>query len=164
MWKLLHLSLNKKNGMTLIELLIGMVMATIIAITIGVVLMRTSSMYREMLKKLNLEKEASYSLMKIEKDLRVKTPDDIEIMESGTKLVLDKNNDNSPYFQKIDNNLVYYDGNETKTLIKDNVSVLSFEYYTEGEEVKYNLIKINLTLSDGKHEYNIETMVKLRNG
>ena len=164
MWNLLLSSLNNwKKGITLIELLVGIVVAIIISLTVGVVLIQTSSMYRETVKKLNIEKEASYTIMKIEKDLRVKKPEDIEILEDGEKLVLDKNNENSPYFQKVDNDLVYYNGEELKTLIKDKVEELNFAYYTDEDIVKDDLIKISISISEGKNEYDIETLVKLRN-
>jgi len=158
---LLHLFPNK--GITLIELLIGIIIAIIISLTVGVILIQTSSMYRETVKRLNIEKEASYTMMKIEKDLRVKKPEDIEILEDGEKLLLDKNNENSPYYQKVNNDLVYYDGNELKTLIKDKVEGLNFSYYTDGDIVKNDLIKISLFISEGKNEYSVETFVKLRN-
>jgi len=163
-WNSLHLFLNReKKGITLIELLIGIIIAVIISLTVGVILLHTSSMFRETEKRLRIEKEASYTIMKMEKEMRVKKSEDIEIDEDGEKLILDKNNENSSYFQKIDNDIVYYDGNELKTLIRDKVEELNFTYYTDGDIVKNNLIKISLSLSDEKNEYRIKTYVKLRN-
>ena len=160
-WNSLHLFPNK--GISLIELLIGIVIAIIISLTAGVVLIQTSSMYRETVKRINLEKEASFVMMKMEKEMRVKKTEDIEVDEDGEKLLLDKNNENSPYYQKVNNDLVYYNGNELKTLIKGKVEGLNFSYYTDGDIVKNDLIKIFLSISDEKNEYSIETFVKLRN-
>ncbi|MCX7917565.1 MAG: hypothetical protein N2589_05505 [bacterium] len=80
----------KKKGLTIIEMIVGIVSGIVILLTIGYVLYYGNKTYKREEKIMELKREAVSGVRFIEKKLRDKKPEQIEIEDSGRKLIIKK--------------------------------------------------------------------------
>lgn len=145
-----------KTGFTLIELIMGIIIGIIIILIVGYSLIFSNTTYKNQIFEYNLEREGSFAIFLIEKKLRDKSPNDIEIQNNGEKIVINQDL-NITYIEKNEKNLVYFDGKKENILLKGILEEINFE------KEKENLIKIRIILSQDKFLKTIETKIKLRN-
>jgi competence protein ComGC len=143
---------TEKFGFTLIELIIGIVIGIIIILTIGYGLAFSNKVFKNQISEYNLTREGSFAISFIERKLRDKKPESIEIIDSGKKIMI-----NSEYICQNEGNLVYFDGRKENVLIKEIIEEIYFE------KEKNDLIKIKIILTQDNFSKIFETKVKLRN-
>ncbi|MCM8785457.1 MAG: hypothetical protein NC827_01685 [Candidatus Omnitrophica bacterium] len=81
---------KNRNGLTVVEMIISLVSGIIILITIGYILYYSKKTYIREEKIMELKREGISGVRFIEKKLRDKNPDKIEIQEGGKKLIIKK--------------------------------------------------------------------------
>ncbi|MCM8767454.1 MAG: hypothetical protein NC921_01550 [Candidatus Omnitrophica bacterium] len=80
-----------KKGLTVIEMIIAIVTSITIVITIGYLLFYGNKTYKIEEKKIELKREGISGIRFIEKKLRDKKPEQIEIQDEGKTLIIKKN-------------------------------------------------------------------------
>ncbi|MCM8807227.1 MAG: hypothetical protein NC926_04635 [Candidatus Omnitrophica bacterium] len=80
----------KKSGLTIIEMIVALVSGIIIILTVGYILYYSNKTYRREEKIMELKREAVFGVRFIERKIREKKPEQIEIQESGRKLIIKK--------------------------------------------------------------------------
>lgn len=79
-----------KKGLTVIEMIIAMASSIIIVLTIGYILYWSNKTYRREERVMELKREGITGIRFVEKKLRDKKPEQIEIQGSGSKLIIKK--------------------------------------------------------------------------
>ncbi|MCM8771621.1 MAG: hypothetical protein NC922_00885 [Candidatus Omnitrophica bacterium] len=80
----------KKSGLTIIEMIVALVSGIVIILTVGYILYYSNKTYRREEKIMELKREAVFGVRFIERKIREKKPEQIEIQESGRKLIIKK--------------------------------------------------------------------------
>jgi len=148
--------LIEKTGFTLIELIMGIIIGIIVLLTVGYSLVFSNKVSKNQIIEYNLTREGSFALLFVEKKLRDKNPEDIEIEDDGNKIKINSEGI-STYIYQNGKNLVYFDGEKENILIKDIVEEVNFE------EEKDDLIKTEIILNQDNFLKTFETKTKLRN-
>lgn len=148
--------LIEKTGFTLIELIMGIIIGIIVLLTVGYSLVFSNKVSKNQIIEYNLTREGSFALLFIEKKLRDKDPEDIEIEDDGNKIKINSEGI-STYIYQNGKNLVYFDGEKENVLIKDIVEEVNFE------KEKDDLIKTEIILNQDNFLKTFETKTKLRN-
>lgn len=79
-----------KKGMTVIEIIIAIASGLVIVLAISFILYSSYRTYFRETKIMELKREAVFGVRFIERKLREKQPDKIEIQDSGNKLIIKK--------------------------------------------------------------------------
>jgi len=148
--------LIEKTGFTLIELIMGIIIGIIVLLTVGYSLVFSNKVSKNQIIEYNLTREGSFALLFVEKKLRDKNPEDIEIEDDGNKIKINSEGI-STYIYQNGKNLVYFDGEKENVLIKDIVEEVNFE------KEKDDLIKTEIILNQDNFLKTFETKTKLRN-
>jgi Tfp pilus assembly protein PilE len=82
--------LKMKKGLTVIEMIIAIASGLTIVLAISFILYSSYKTYFRETKVMELKREAVFGVRFIEKKLRDKQPDKIEIQDSGNKLIIKK--------------------------------------------------------------------------
>lgn len=80
----------RKKGLTVIEMIVALVSGIVIILTIGYILYYGNKTIKREEKVIELKREAVFGIRFIERKLREKKPEQIEIQESGKKLIIKK--------------------------------------------------------------------------
>lgn len=80
----------RKKGLTVIEMIVAIVSGIVIVLTIGYILYYSNKTFKKEEKVMELKREAAFGIRFIERKLREKKPEQIEIQESGKKLIIKK--------------------------------------------------------------------------
>ncbi|MCM8804803.1 MAG: hypothetical protein NC833_06080 [Candidatus Omnitrophica bacterium] len=80
----------RKKGLTVVEMIVGLVSGIIIIIIVGYMLFYGKKTYIREEKLMELKREGVFGIRFIEKKLRDKKPTQIEIQNSGKKLIIKK--------------------------------------------------------------------------
>jgi hypothetical protein len=134
----------------------GIIIGIIVLLTVGYSLVFSNKVSKNQNIEYNLTREGSFALLFIEKKLRDKNPEDIEIEDDGKKIIINSEGI-STYIYQNGKNLVYFDGEKENILIKDIVEEVNFE------EEKDDLIKTEIILNQDNFSKTFETKTKLRN-
>ena len=148
--------LIEKTGFTLIELIMGIIIGIIVLLTVGYSLVFSNKVSKNQIIEYNLTREGSFALLFVEKKLRDKNPEDIEIEDDGNKIKINSEGI-STYIYQNGKHLVYFDGEKENVLIKDIVEEVNFE------KEKDDLIKTEIILNQDNFSKTFETKTKLRN-
>ena len=148
--------LIEKTGFTLIELIMGIIIGIIVLLTVGYSLVFSNKVSKNQIIEYNLTREGSFALLFVEKKLRDKNPEDIEIEDDGNKIKINSEGI-STYIYQNGKNLVYFDSEKENVLIKDIVEEVNFE------KEKDDLIKTEIILNQDNFLKTFETKTKLRN-
>jgi len=148
--------LIEKTGFTLIELIMGIIIGIIVLLTVGYSLVFSNKVSKNQIIEYNLTREGSFALLFVEKKLRDKNPEDIEIEDDGNKIKINSEGI-STYIYQNGKNLVYFDSEKENVLIKDIVEEVNFE------KEKDDLIKTEIILNQDNFLKTFETETKLRN-
>jgi len=125
-------------------------------LTVGYALVYSNKNYKNQLIDYNITREGSFALFFMERKLRDKSPEKVEIQNDGDKIIIEENG-NTTYITKSGGNLVYFDGSKESVLIKNIVEDINFE------KEKDDLVKIYILLKQDNFSESMETKVKLRN-
>jgi hypothetical protein len=136
----------------------GIIIGIIVLLTVGYSLVFSNKVSKNQIIEYNLTREGSFALLFIEKKLRDKNPEDIEIEDDGKKIIINSEGI-STYIYQNGKNLVYFDGEKENILIKDIVEEVNFDF----EEEKDDLIKTEIILNQDNFSKTFETKTKLRN-
>ena len=148
--------------MTLVEVVVAMVIASVLGLAIGIALVAATSISMEAKRPLELKRNATFALKTIQKQVRALTPDQIQINPAGDTLTLDDGSEHPPYFQKVDRNLGFFDGEKTVTLIEDRVESVSFALI-QGHRAQDRLLRVTLEVNHEDASVEMESLTKLRN-
>lgn len=80
----------RKKGLTVIEMIVAIVSGIVIVLTVGYILYYGNKTFKREEKVMELKREAVFGIRFIERKLREKKPEQIEIQESGKKLIIKK--------------------------------------------------------------------------
>jgi hypothetical protein len=134
----------------------GIIIGIIVLLTVGYSLVFSNKVSKNQNIEYNLTREGSFALLFIEKKLRDKNPEDIEIEDDGNKIIINSEGI-STYIYQNGKNLVYFDSEKENILIKDIVEEVNFE------KEKDDLIKTEIILNQDNFSKTFETKTKLRN-
>ncbi|MGC8976549.1 MAG: PilW family protein [Candidatus Ratteibacteria bacterium] len=79
-----------KKGLTVVEMIIAIASGIVIVLAISFILYSSHKTYFRETKVMELKREAVFGIRFIERKLREKQPDKVEIQDSGNKLIIKK--------------------------------------------------------------------------
>jgi Tfp pilus assembly protein PilW len=147
---------RSKKGFTLIELPIAISATLIIIIAAGTVFTTSYDFWNSSWKKINLQRDASYAMLKMSRHIKAGTSAETE--DEGTAIKIYKDADWIRFFleQESSNLKCEHKGQAPETIISGSVEDLTFE-------VDGNKAKINLILKKGGLETHLVCEAVIRN-
>ncbi len=148
--------------MTLVEILVGMAVATILGLTVGLALVTATDMSARARRPVELKRDATFALNAVQRRVRALSPDQVQIGEAGDTLTLADGTEHPPYFQKVERDLVFFDGQNAVALLRDRVESLSFAL-VEGYRPQDSLLRMALEVNHEGSSVQMESLTRLRN-
>jgi prepilin-type N-terminal cleavage/methylation domain-containing protein len=148
---------RSKKGFTLTEFSIAISISLTVFVTAGIVLATSYDFWDSSWKKTNLQRDASYAMLKMSHHIKAGTSAETE--NDGTAIKIYKDTDNWIRFfleQESNNLKCELKGQAPETIISGNVEDLEFE-------VDGNKVKINLILKKGDLETHLVCEAMIRN-
>jgi len=150
-----------KRGFTLLEVLIATTVASVLALSVGSVLVYGVQMSARAGRKVRLKQDACHALRTIQRRIRRESQSDIQINPAADTMTYDLGSASPPYFQQQDDDLVHSDGSQVITLIEDRLQSVTFQV-VEGHTTGEYLLQVTLQLVDGNDDLTMEIVTKLR--
>ena len=148
-------------GFTLIEMLVASLVASVLALSVGSVLVYGVQMSARAGRQVRLKQDACHALRTIQRRIRRESQSDIQINAAADMLTYDLGSADPPYFQQQDDDLVYFDGSQVVTLIEDRLQDVTFQV-VEGHTTGEYLLEVALQLADESDDLTMEIVTRLR--
>ena len=145
---------GKLSGFTFIELMIVMTAGGIGILAVSWILVLNQNSWKEGNVKLELQRDAYYAMLKIERELKPASLPDVVC--NSSELVVDSNG--KRFFLESDDLLFQESSSDSPELIVEGDTGTAFDAATSGD-----VVNINFTLVRGKLESFITTSVMPRN-
>ncbi|MDD5328029.1 MAG: type II secretion system protein [Phycisphaerae bacterium] len=149
--------MNRKSqkGFTLLELMIAMMVSAIVILAVGVVLFTGQGFWNEAWKKVNLQRDASYVMLRMSNSIKSATSAQTE--SAGSALRIFGGSGGDVVFSKVGpNELRYQIGQQPQTVISDKLEALQFN-------VQGNEVTIDLKLKQDESQAHFVSTVMMRN-
>lgn len=156
-----------RGGFTLTELAAAVVVAGIVALSVGAAMTLGTEMSVEARQTLAVKRDAAYALRFIQRRVRQMYTDEIEAglnAENAPRLTLYPGTADEAYAEQTGDDLVYVDSaGETTVLIGDTLESVAFAL-EDGENSTDKLLSITLTMDDGGRTLALpESLTLIRN-
>ncbi len=147
---------RSRKGFTLIELVVAIPAALIVLIASGTVLVTSQAFWDSSWRKVNLQRDASYAMLRINRHIKEGTLAEIE--DDGKAIKIYKGTDGMRFFLEQDSKDLKceIEGRYPETIISGNVEDLQFN-------VDSNKVRINLLLKKDNLETHLTSEVMIRN-
>lgn len=148
---------KRKDGFTLIEVVVAMGISLIVLLAVGAVLATSHTRWNNVWKKVNLQQNASYVMLKLSHSIKEATS--ATVGDNGKEIQINDTDGNwVKYTFDANANSFEYEvqGQSAVTLIDGYVENLGFT-------VEDNKVGINLTLKKSDQEVHLDTTVQMRN-
>ncbi len=152
---------KRQEGFTLIELIIATIISAIVIVAAGSILLHGQRSWNNTWNRLNLQREASYAMLRMSNDVRAGTSAQVEDDGKGLRIYnSDAENWRRFFVQTAANNLTLKSeivgGNTTETIINYKVEALQLN-------VTGNTVRIELKLKEDHLQTHFASTVMMRN-
>jgi prepilin-type N-terminal cleavage/methylation domain-containing protein len=148
---------KSQKGLTVIELMIAVMAGAIVVLAAGIVIVAGQTSWNQTWKKVNLQRDASYAMLRMSHSIRAATS--AEKSPNGRVLYIPKQSNPSITFSYVadTNNLQCQIGGQTQTIINGEVKDLQFNV------VGNNTVTIDLSLKKDDAQAHFKSTVMMRN-
>jgi prepilin-type N-terminal cleavage/methylation domain-containing protein len=130
---------KSQKGFTLIELMSSMAISTILILAAGIVLVVGQTSWDEAWKKSNLQRDASYAMLKMSHSIQDANSAAVDANGGMTLRIVNKTGDIVKFSHMTGTHNLQYQIGTKQTLINDKVDYLNFDVNTPRHTVTINL-------------------------
>ena len=126
---------------------VAVVVGGILTLSVALAMIAGADMSSEAKRSVALRQDASYALRFTQRRVRGIFSDEIEVNEDGDVLTLYPDAEHPHYFQQDGDDLIYFDGTDTETLVEGKLETVAFEL-VDGQNGQDVLLSVALALAD----------------
>jgi len=148
--------MKTKKGFTIVELLMSLTVSSVLILSAGVVLIGGHNMWNRGLKRANLQRDASFAMLKINRLIREGNSAVLEDEGSSIKITKESNWIRFYHDQNVDSLMLEVQDQDPVAIVEGTVNKLEFQ-------MQPKIITLTLSLKEDDYKIDYISTVMMRN-